>query len=206
MTTRVVAQRAGVALGALLVLAGCAPAQELTLEQTPVEEEITAVEVPPPPLMFRAPSNCSTLLLAEQSDELAAEGIELLRGPGSPGNEPVYVNGQSPEEAAGGISCLFGLPADEDESISIVLSVAPVASADRGDIIADLLAQNLNVGQTSDGKGLTYWIWGDETVVSALHNELYEDSWYSALVQPGGRPAYDQAVSLVASMRQATTS
>lgn len=203
--TRVLAQRAGVALGALLVLAGCAPAQELTLEQTPVEEEITAVDAPPAPLLFTAPRDCSTLLLPEQIDQLGTEGIELLRGPGSPGNEPVYVDGQSPEEAVGGISCLFGLPLEEESSVSIVLSVAPVAPAERGDIIADLLAQNLNVGQTTDGKGLTYWIWGDETVVSALHNELYEDSWYSALVQPGGRPSYDQAVTLVASMRQATT-
>lgn len=199
------AQRAGVALGALLVLASCAPAQELTLEQTPVEEEITAADAPPAPLIFRAPTDCSSVLLPEQSDELEADGIELIRGPGSPLNEPVYVDGQSPEEAVGGISCLFGVPSDEESSISIVLSVAPVSSADRATIIDDLLAQNLNVGQTNDGKGLTYWIWGDETVVSALHNELYEDSWYSALVQPGGRPSYDQAVALVTSMRQATT-
>jgi hypothetical protein len=63
----------------------------------------------------------------------------------------------------------------------------------------------LNVGQTFDGTGLTYWIWGDEGIVSALHNELYEDAWYSALIQPGGRPAYDRAVVLVGAMRALTT-
>ena len=72
-------------------------------------------------------------------------------------------------------------------------------------MIEDLVTQNLNVGQTIDGTGLTYWIWGDNETVSALHNELFQDAWYSALIQPGGRPAYDQGVALVAAMRSSTT-
>jgi hypothetical protein len=52
---------------------------------------------------------------------------------------------------------------------------------------------------------LTYWIWGDEVIVPALHNTLYQDSWYSALLQPGGRAAYDKGVALVEGMRQQTT-
>jgi len=86
-----------------------------------------------------------------------------------------------------------------------LVSAAPVDPAIRPTVIADLLAQNLNVGQTNDGTGLTYWIWGDEETVSALHNELFQDVWYSALLQPGGAPAYDRGVSLVAAMRSSTT-
>ena len=46
---------------------------------------------------------------------------------------------------------------------------------------------------------------GDEVIVPALHNTLYQDSWYSALLQPGGRAAYDKGVALVEGMRQQTT-
>ncbi len=42
-------------------------------------------------------------------------------------------------------------------------------------MIDDLLAQQLNVGQTADG-ALTYWKWGDEVIVPAIHNSLYADS------------------------------
>jgi hypothetical protein len=117
----------------------------------------------------------------------------------------VYFDGPTPEELVGGISCLYGLPGEEDSAVSIVLSVAPVNPEVRPDIISDLLAQNLNIGQTLDAKGLTYWIWGDDLVQSANHNEIYADAWYSALAQPGGRPAYEQAVALVGAMRKSTT-
>ena len=128
-----------------------------------------------------------------------------MRGPGSPSTEPIYTDGQTPEELAGGLSCLFGLPNDEESGLSILLSAAPIDPAIRPKVIENLVTQKLNVGQTSDGTGLTYWIWGDSETVSALHNELFQDAWYSALLQPGGRPAYDQGVALVAAMRSSTT-
>lgn len=190
----------------LVVLTGCGGTSELTLEtDIPVVEAAPPPEAPPAPLIFMPPTSCADLLPPAFIEEFASEGIALLRGPGSPSAEPIYTDGQTPEELVGGLSCLYGLPNDEESGLSILLSAAPIDPAIRPTVIADLVAQNLNVGQTLDGTGLTYWIWGDEAIVSALHNELFQDAWYSALIQPGGRPAYDQGVALVAAMRSSTT-
>jgi hypothetical protein len=197
----------GVALSvAVFFLAACAPAPELTLEQAPPAPEASPdVGQAPLALSFIPPDDCTVLLPGDALSSLTGEGIELLQGPGSPSPDPIYVDGQTPEELVGGLSCLFGLPGDDDSGMTIVLSAAPVDPALRPSIISGLLGQNLNVGQTLDGTGLTYWVWGDEGIRPALHNELYEDAWYSALIQPGGRPAYDRAVVLVGAMRALTT-
>ena len=198
-------------LGASLLLgiSGCAASTELTLETTTSSSEDPVVEeAAPETISFLAPTNCTELLPANSVASLEAEGIVLLRGPGSPSSEPIFVEGQTPEELVGGLSCLYGLPeqadAETESGLSIIVSVAPVNVDMRPGIINDLLAQNLNVGQTTDG-ALTYWIWGDDAIVPALHNALYEDSWYSALIQPGGRSAYDLGVSLVVAMRSNTS-
>lgn len=197
--------RSAVAL-LLMSVAGCAEAAELSLEtDTSVVEEPPPASEAPVALVFSPPTSCVNLLPEVFVAELAADGIELVRGPGSPSTEPIYTDGQTPEELAGGLSCLFGLPNDEESGLSILLSAAPIDPAIRPKVIENLVTQKLNVGQTSDGTGLTYWIWGDEAIVSALHNELFQDAWYSALIQPGGRPAYDQGVALVAAMRSSTT-
>jgi hypothetical protein len=194
-----------ITLGLLVTLVGCSagPNLELGSEDDQAEESVTpSTDVTA--IVFSQPSSCTEILPASAISTLAADGIELTQGPGSPSTEPIFVEGQTPEELAGGISCLFSIPDDEESGVYILLSVAPVDPALRPTIINDLLGQNLNVGQTPDG-ALTYWRWGDEIIVTALHNSLYEDSWYSALIQPGGRTAYDQGVSLVSQMRQETT-
>ena len=197
--------RSAVAL-LLMSVAGCAEAAELSLEtDTSVVEEPPPAPEAPVALVFSPPTSCVNLLPEVFVAELAADGIELVRGPGSPSTEPIYTDGQTPEELAGGLSCLFGLPNDEESGLSILLSAAPIDPTIRPKVIENLVTQKLNVGQTSDGTGLTYWIWGDSETVSALHNELFQDAWYSALLQPGGRPAYDQGVALVAAMRSSTT-
>ena len=173
----------------------------------PAEEpagEDTAAEVEVVELVFTPPTDCTALLPESAVAGLAAEGIELVKGPGSPSTEPIFVESQTPEEQVGGISCLYSIPGDEETGIYIILSVAPVSEDARPGVISGLLAQNLNVGQSTDG-ALTYWIWGDEVIVPALHNTLYQDSWYSALLQPGGRAAYDKGVALVEGMRKQTT-
>ena len=198
--------RSAVAL-LLMSVAGCAEAAELSLET----DTSVVVEEPPPAseapvaLVFSPPTSCVNLLPEVFVAELAADCIELVRGPGSPSTEPIYTDGQTPEELAGGLSCLFGLPNDEESGLSILLSAAPIDPAIRPKVIENLVTQKLNVGQTSDGTGLTYWICGDSETVSALHNELFQDAWYSELLQPGGRPTYDQGVALVAAMRSSTT-
>ena len=186
-----------------LVLVGCA-------SEEPVEEVVEVVDsgespvVDPASLRFTPPSHCTTLLPESAVADLQERGIELVRGPGSPSAETIYVEGQTPEELVGGLSCLYAVPGEEDTGITIILSAAAVDESIRPAVIDAFLDEGLNVGQTNDGQGLTYWRWGDDVNVTALHNALYQDSWYSALIQPGGRSAYDQGVVLVDQMRQNT--
>jgi len=184
-------------------LSACGMAASEDVDDETAEED-AAAEVAVVELIFAPVTDCTALLPESAVTSLAAEGIELVKGPGSPSTEPIFVESQTPEELVGGISCLYSVPGDEETGVYIILSVAPVSQDARPGVINDLLAQNLNVGQSADG-ALTYWIWGDEVIVPALHNTLYQDSWYSALLQPGGRAAYDKGVALVEGMRQQTT-
>lgn len=188
----------------LLTLGACAPTvddEPAEALDAPDESQAAAEEVVV--LSFRQPTDCTDLLPDSALAELAALGIELVRGPGSASAEPIYIEGQTPEELVGGLSCFFSVPSEEDGGLQILLSVAGVSTESRPDVISKLLDQELNVGQSNDG-ALTYWKWGDD-VGAAEHNALYSDSWYSAIFQPGGRAAYDQGVGLVSSMRAHTT-
>ena len=202
-----------VPMGALLVLvtlSACSPTQELTLEtELAIPEEIAVeTEITTAAITFIQPTDCTQLLPATSVAELTDEGMVLLRGLGSGNPEPIFVEGQTPEELVGGISCLYGPPSGDDpeaeSSASIIVSVAPVDEAVRPQIINDLVSQKLNIGQTNDGAA-TYWIWGDDANVPALHNTLYQDSWYSALIQPGGRSGYEKGAALVVAMRSNTS-
>lgn len=192
-------------VGLLLALAGCAhdPTLDLSAVDEPTEESATATSEAAP-VSFTQPSLCTEILPASAVASLAEDGIELTQGPGSSSIEPIFVDGETPEERAGGISCLFSIPSDDESGVYVLLSVAPVDAAVRPEIIADFIDQGLSVGSAPDG-AVTYWKWGDEIIVPAFHNSLYEDSWYSALLQPGGRAAYDRGVALVQAMRSATT-
>jgi hypothetical protein len=191
--------------GLLFALSACTPQLDLTLpsDEEAVDESANAQgEVAP--LVFTEPSDCTEILPQSSLDILAEDGIALVQGPGSGSPDPIFVEGQTPEELVGGISCLFSTPDDEESGVYILLSVAPLSPSIRPGVINDLVDQGLNTDPTADG-GLTYWRWGDDVIVTALHNALYEDSWYSALIQPGGRAAWDQGVALVQAMRLATT-
>ena len=201
----------------LLTLSACSPTQELILEPELAIPEETAVEteIPTAAVTFIQPTDCTQLLPASSVAELADEGAVLLRGLGSGNPEPIFAEGQTPEELVGGISCLYGPPSQDDSeaesndseaesNVSIIVSVAPVDEAVRPQIINDLVSQKLNIGQTNDGAA-TYWIWGDDANVPALHNTLYQDSWYSALIAPGGRSGYEKGAALVVAMRSNTS-
>ena len=185
-------------------LAACSTASDTLVTEEVVTVEETVEEEAPVELTYSRPSDCTALLNDTGAALLEARGVELIAGPGSPSNDPIYVEGQTPEELVGGLSCLFAIPGEVDTGINIILGTALVDDAIRPTVIDDLLAQQLNVGQTADG-ALTYWKWGDEVIVPAIHNSLYADSWYSALIQPGGRESYDLGVALVQEMRTTTT-
>ena len=188
----------------VFVLAACSTASDTLVTEEVVTVEETVEEEAPVELTYSRPSDCTALLNDAGAALLGARGVELIAGPGSPSNDPIYVEGQTPEELVGGLSCLYAIPGEVDTGINIILGTALVDDAIRPTVIDDLLAQQLNVGQTADG-ALTYWKWGDEVIVPAIHNSLYADSWYSALIQPGGRESYDLGVALVQEMRTATT-
>lgn len=185
-------------------LAACSTASDTLVTEEVVTVEETVEEEAPVELTYSRPSDCTALLNDAGAALLEARGVELIAGPGSPSNDPIYVEGQTPEELVGGLSCLYAIPGEVDTGINIILGTALVDDAIRPTVIDDLLAQQLNVGQTADG-ALTYWKWGDEVIVPAIHNSLYADSWYSALIQPGGRESYDLGVALVQEMRTTTT-
>jgi hypothetical protein len=188
----------------VFLLAACSTASDTLVTEEIVTVEETVEEEAPVELTYSRPSDCTALLNDAGAALLEAQSVELIAGPGSPSNDPIYVEGQTPEELVGGLSCLYAIPGEVDTGINIILGTALVDDAIRPTVIDDLLAQQLNVGQTADG-ALTYWKWGDEVIVPAIHNSLYADSWYSALIQPGGRESYDLGVALVQEMRATTT-
>ena len=191
-----------VSLG-IVLLAGCTMGSDsdAVVEENAAEEVDTTPEAPVE-LVFSLPSSCRDIVPQEALDKLTSGEIGLLRGPGSGSVEGVYLEGQSPQEERGGISCLFG---NADETITYTISVAPMTQATRAEVIDGLLAQKLNPGQTLDG-GLTYWIQGDQETVPAIYNALYDDAWYEVLIFPGGRLAYEECEALVTMMRSHTTS
>ena len=192
------------AITLVFLLVACSTASDTLVTEEVVTVEETVEEEAPVELTYSRPSDCTALLNDTGAALLEAQGVELIAGPGSPSNDPIYVEGQTPEELVGGLSCLYAIPGEVDTGINIILGTALVDDAIRPTVIDDLLAQQLNVGQTADG-ALTYWKWGDEVIVPAIHNSLYADSWYSALIQPGGRESYDLGVALVQEMRTTTT-
>lgn len=200
-------RRSVVLLGILtLALGACSGnGEETATDSNTAVEEAAPEESLPAPLVFTPPADCTDILPESAVESLRADGLVLVAGPGSASSEPIYVEGQTPEELIGGLSCLFAPPGDIEGGTNIVVSVAAVSENVRPDVINDFLEVGLNVGQTADGTGLTYWRWGDDGVVTALHNALYQDSWYSALMQPGGRDAYERGVELVDAMRSHTT-
>lgn len=187
----------------VLTLGACASAEDAASDETDTLGDEQAIVDEVVVLTFTPPADCTDLLPAGALAELDEAGLELIRGPGSPSAEPIYIEGQTPEELIGGLSCFFGVPGEDDSGLQVLLSVAAVTPEARPGVIEHLLGQELNIGNTNDG-ALTYWKWGDE-VGAAEHNTLHQDSWYSAILQPGGRPAYDKGVGLVASMRAHTT-
>jgi hypothetical protein len=198
-------KQACILAGFLFVVSACTPELDLSLPSN--EEAVDETGSAPQevaPLVFTQPSSCTEILPQSALDNLALDGIELTQGPGSGSPDPIFVEGQTPEELVGGISCLYSIPGDDESGVYILLSVAPMTPALRPIVINELVGQGLNSDPTGDG-ALTYWRWGDDSLVLALHNAVYEDSWYSALMQPGGRTAYDRGVALVGAMRTETT-
>src|SRR5690606_17805503 len=130
---------------------------------------------------FTQPESCTGLVTEERAADFEARGLELLGGPGGRYGED-YLADPTPEERAGGITCIWGDESRPDSTVTV--SVAPVSAGTRAAIIDDLVSQGLNEATTVDG--ITYGQTGDEVSAPAIVNYVRTDSWISVILARGG--------------------
>jgi hypothetical protein len=185
-----------VTAGAIVLLAGCVPpaasgdgTPSANPDPTPTQSSSNpSTSVP----VFEQPDACTDILTPETIAAFEADGLELLGGPGGTyGGE--YFPEETTEEAAGGITCVWG---DEEVlATTVVISVAPVTTATRSGIVSDLIARGLIESQI-DG-AITYGQIGDESITPATLNVIRSDSWISVLEAVGGEDRFQRATELV---------
>jgi hypothetical protein len=182
-----------IAMAIALTLAACGgepeaqPTEEPTSSPTPTA---VATEAPPTERTFSMPADCFGILPQARQDSFASQGLVLLGGPG--GQFPQYYADPTPEEQAGGISCIWGDEAVPESTITI--SVAPLSTSTRGTVVDNLLAQGLNEATLDDG--ISYAQLGDENSAPAILNIVRDDSWVSVIEALGGEAFFDEAVEL----------
>lgn len=193
-----IAQRLLVGTAALVLLGtltACAPEAEPVAEEptpTPTPTVVETTEPEPENLVFTMPVDCTTILPQSRLDAFAAQSLQLLGGPGGVyGND--YFFEPTPEQLAGGISCVFAQ--DGVDLSSILISVAPVSTVNRATIIDDLTSQGLNEATTPDG-AITYSQQGAEGLAPAIYNVVTQESWISVISGLGGPAFFDEAVLL----------
>jgi hypothetical protein len=183
-------------LAALVLLSGCAAPQS----QTPGESESPSDSTPTPEATptevaseFEMPSDCTAMLPQARVSSFTAQGMVLLGGPGGLYGED-YLLDPTPEEQAGGITCIWG-----DELIpesTVTVSVAPLTPETRSAIIDDLVGQGLI--ETVDDGAVAYVRLGDEVSSPAILNVLRSDSWISVIEALGGEAFLEEARSIAA--------
>lgn len=187
---RYIAMGAAVALAAALT--ACAaeePAPEPTTPAPTPTVEPEATPTPEPVVWeFELPTACADILPEERKEQFANLKMKLLAGPdGLYGDQ--YLAEPTPEQLAGGITCIWG---DEDvPENSVVISVAPLDLGNRSAIVTSLVDQGLNE-QLVDGVVL-YGREGDGPITPAIVNLIRNDSWISVIEGLGGPDFYLEA-------------
>jgi hypothetical protein len=184
-----------VALGTAL-LSGCAPTPSDAGDGSPSpgagETATPSATTPPQAPVFEMPTRCTGLLAPSTESAFEADGRDLLGGPDGVYGEN-YFEEPTPEERAGGITCVWG---DEEVPAStVIVSVAPITSATRAGIVSTLIANGL-VESTVEG-GLTYARIGDEVSAPAELRVIRNDSWISVIEAIGGETRFQEAGELV---------
>lgn len=186
----------GSAVVALVIaLSACAAEEEPVAEPETPEPVPTVVESETPeptPLVFVMPTDCTTILPQERLDSFAEQNLELLGGPGSVYGDDYFFD-PTPEQFAGGISCVYA--EDGTDLSSLLVSVAPISAATRAGIVNDLANQGLNEDTTDEG-AVTYSQFGDEAAAPAIYNIIRDESWISVISAFGGQVFYDEAVMI----------
>jgi hypothetical protein len=181
-------------LVAVLAVAGCsADTGQPTEAQTdsPAPVETPAPTATADPLDFTLPTACATVVPTTRLDAFNAAGLVLLGGPGGKYGTD-YLADATPEEQAGGISCIWGF--SETEISSVTISIAPLTPSTRPDIVASFAEQGLNEALVGDAA--TFGVQGDRTLDPAIINALRGDSWISVIQTLGGPDSYAEAVAI----------
>lgn len=181
-----------IAVAMALSLAACVGAPETEPTEGPTE---TATPTPEPTetsteRVFTMPADCLGILPQSRQESFASQGIILLGGPG--GQFEHYFADPTPEEQAGGISCVWG-----DEAVptsTVIISVAPLSADTRANVVDTLIAQGLNEAVLDDG--ISYAQLGDDNSAPAILNIVRDDSWVSVIETLGGEAFFDEAVEL----------
>lgn len=191
---RVPALLAAAAIG-LVALAGCVPAPAESGETPPATADPTpsASATPTPGAReFAMPTECADILSAETAAAFEADGLDLLGGPGGVYGEEYFVD-PTPEEQAGGITCVWG-----DEAVpatTVIVSVAPLTTATRSGIVSKLIANGLVESQIEGA--LTYARIGDEVSAPAELHVIRTECWISVIEAVGGEDRFQHARELV---------
>lgn len=184
-----------------LALAGCAgaPTPNAGPSSSPSTAPAAGETAAPVAEVFRLPEDCAAILPSSRVEEFEAEGLVLLGGPGGVyGDE--YLGEPSPEQEAGGITCIWGPP--DTEVSSIAISVAPLSASTRPAIVADL-AENQGLNETTGNGTTLYWQLGDRQLQPALLNALTADSWISIISTMGGIDSYTLVEAIAAEVHDA---
>lgn len=141
--------------------------------------------------VFRMPTVCAEVLPASRVAYLESLGMELLAGPDGKYGD-TYLADPTPEQLAGGITCIWGQ--ENAPENSVIISVAPLVETTRGTVIEDLVEQGLN--ERVDGETLIYERIGDDVAAPAIINVVDDDSWISVIEGLGGQDHYEEAVEI----------
>ena len=188
------------ALGAVVVvvalLAGCAPARGGVDETGTPEPEPTATatvtETPSTAREFRMPQRCLDIVTAETATRFESDGLDLLGGPDGVYGEDYFVD-PTPEERAGGITCVWGDEAAP--ATTVIVSVAPVTAATRSGIVSALIESGLIESEIEGA--ISYARIGDEVSAPGELHVIRADSWISVIEAVGGEDRFQHATELV---------
>ena len=181
---------------AAFLLAGCAsptsvPSAGPSDDDSPVAEPTPRSTPTAAEAVFRMPTACAEVLPAARVAHLESLGMELLAGPDGKYGDTYFAD-PTPEQLAGGITCLWG-----EENVpenSVIVSVAPLDATTRGATIQALVEQGLN--ERVDGEDFVYERTGDDVAAPAIVNVIADDSWVSVIEGSGGQDHYEEAVAI----------
>lgn|GEM_PF-775830 len=181
-----------------LTMTGCsapsgAPSAAPTAVATPSQTASAAPTAVAETGTFTMPTQCLDILPASRLAQFDTAKLVLLGGPGGRYGDK-YLLDPTPEETAGGITCIWGF--SDTEVSSITVSVAPVTPDSRAKIIDTFVANGLNESEFNGAS--IFGKQGDSDTTPAVINSIRASSWISVISTIGGAVNYEAARAIVA--------